>query len=476
MKKFLLLIALPLALTACSKDKPDKPKDGQFGAGLHATAVGPVLTVTDEIGTPLAGAKILIGTANNMPFAGNFLVTDANGQVEVSEAWITAEPVTAQAKGFVRLTHMAQEPRSMTLRLRRATVKPALELTGVTNGHPVQDRDGFVDFGLVISAMNRADSLAFDLNRIVSSEMDVISVMGQTVEIPSNITLPRQKESYILPITLEKPAYRMYFSETGVHRVFAARGRFPFKQVIDEVRAKKPFYELINHFTITGGSVKDVNVRTNKTRVDFNVNELKFTDKRAVRAPSLPSGQVFIAAAVADMNGYMVPTDFKRLTSGQRVSLALLPQQTYMMVGLLKNGNEFEGAGTDRLSSVVVPFTDGLQPVPLNLIEDPKVASDGDLLIKRPPAQNGVHELATYGLLSEIREEGKVKTPYRLWEVYAPGFAGVLDLPEWPEGTPLPAKKRWEATYIGSLTHQQAELGAPVVDAATHITHSSVDF
>lgn len=484
MKKFLLLaLVAPLWLTGCSDDKKsDKPKsDKAWENILTNLGFAPSgFNVVDETGAPVAGAKILIGHASGTPFAGNFLVTDAQGHADTPAEWTTDEPVTVQAPGYVRLTYLAQSPKAISFKLRKVNVPPTFELTGVTNGHPVVDKDGYVDFGLVISAMSRADALAFDLTKVVSNESDHITVVGQDVEIPSNITLPRQKETYFLPITLDKPAYRMYFAEKGIQRVFAARGRFPFKEVIDQVRAKTPFYQLINYFTISGGSVKDIDVKSNQNRKDFDVNEIRFTDKLNVKAPALPDGKVFIAAAVADMNGYMIPTDFKKLESNEKMPLAIMKGQPPMIVGVVKNEDEFEGKGADRLSSVILPFKDGVTPQPLGLIADPRVAADGDLLITRPAVQAGVSELATYGLLSEVREvtlaQGTTKLPIRMWEVYAPGFVSTLDLPVWPEGTPAPAHRRWEATYIGSVTNTQSDLGAAVIDASTHVTHSSVDF
>ena len=44
------------------------------------------------------------------------------------------------------------------------------------------------------------------------SSLDEIRVAGQKLGVPSNISLPKQKESYIITITIDKPIYRMYFN------------------------------------------------------------------------------------------------------------------------------------------------------------------------------------------------------------------------------------------------------------------------
>ncbi|MBX3034057.1 MAG: carboxypeptidase regulatory-like domain-containing protein [Bdellovibrionaceae bacterium] len=476
MKRLVLCFLLPAFLFACSEDKPSpKPKDGRLQQSDSA-----LIIVTDSQGRPLANAQVLIGDSLDQPFQGNFLATDAQGQVTVPAAWQNAQAVTAQAPGFVRLTLFGQNPGNLTLRLRDASREPTLELKGATTGHPIRDYDGNIDFGLVISALTRRDLLAFDLNKVISSHSDTMSVVGQRISIPSNVTLPRQKESYIIPVTLEKSSYRLYFGEQGTQRVFAAQGRFPFRTVLSELQKDKQFYELINHFSITGGVVRDISLQ-GPTRVDLPVNELRFSTQRALLAPALNADQVMIALATAEMNGWLVPTDVKRLASGQQMRLSVLDPASAYAVSVLKNSNEFEGAGMTRLSATIQPFTDGLTPRFLPLIADPHVTANGDLQLSRPAAVEGVAELATHALFSEVKglpgENGKtVEHLERLWEVFAPEWATDLSLPQWPEGTAQPTKKRWEVTYLGSISQNKVELGQSVIDAATHVTHSSLDF
>jgi hypothetical protein len=441
-----------------------------------------VITVTNEDGQALAGAKILIGQKLGNPFQGNFLTTNAQGKVAAPEAWTDTQPVTVHAPGYVRLTHFGRRSAMLGFQLRKATKEPSLELNGVTNGHEVKNSDGQADFGLVISALTRNDVLAFDLNKVISNKMDIIKVMGQELPVPSNVTLPKQRENYILPITIDKPGYRLYFGEKGTQRVFAAKARFPFKKVVNELRANKKFYELINEFDLLGGIVRDVSISATKTRLDLDVAELSFTETRSIKAPDVSNNEVLISLATADMNGWLVPTDVKRLTSNETRKMSVLTGQTPYSVSVLKRADEFEGSeGTDRLSAVILPFKNGVNPQFLDLIRNPRVASNGEVQIQKPKPVLNVNELATYAIYSDVREipaGGDVKIPFlvRLWEVYAPEWVDTLSMPVWPEGTPEPAKKRWEVTYIGSQTRNSAELGQPTIDAATHVTHSSVDF
>lgn len=296
------------------------------------------------------------------------------------------------------------------------------------------------------------------------------------------MALPRQRESYILPIRLEKPSYRLSFAKEGVQRVFAAQGRFPFKSVVDDARKGVPFYDLINHFSIMGGVVRDLQIK-GPGKVDLPVNELKFATRRNFKAPALGGNEVMISMAVADLNGWLVPTDVKKLGSNESRALSVMNDGNILALGVLKKSDEFEGAGMDRLSAVLSPFTtSGFTPQFLSLIPDPQVLSSGDLRFTRPSqAPSSVNALATIAIYSEIKEiptnNGKT-IPFlsRLWEVQAPRWVDGMNLPTWPEGTPKPLKKRWEVAYIGSQSKQNVELGQAVIDAATHVTHSSKDF
>lgn len=484
-KKLALFLAAMTVVVGCSQDDK-KTKKPEGNARNFAQCTGDGILVADETGTALAGAQVLIGDAVNSPFSGNFLTSDANGFVARPAGWTMPATVTAQANGFVRTTYFARTPGScLTMTLNKPAKVPTLELSGETTKHPSVDKDGFLEFGLVISALTRNDVLGFDINKVISTQVDTISVMGQSIEIPSNVTVPKQTENYILPITIEKPAYRLYFGDKGQHKVFAAQGRFPFKKVIDEVRAKKKFYELINDFSITGGVVRDLSPSRG---VNLPVNELAFTAKKNFKAPAMNSKEILIALAVSQMNGYMVPTDVKRIESNQTMGLATYSKAPAMAVGVLKNEDEFQGTNnTDRLSAVMLPLNTSVNPTFLALIPNPRRVG-ADLQMTPPKSVGGVNELATLAVLSDVKElqMGKNTLPFLIhnWEVYAPSWVDKMDLPTWPasatdvptDADPSAQKKRWEVTFLGSELTNAADLGQPTIEAATHVTHSSVDF
>ncbi len=472
-----LFVALALSFTACSDSNlgpsTQRPQDLW---GIFATSDIVVLGADMQ---PLENAKILIG-AEEGSLPGNFIATDASGRAALPAAWINAEPVTIDAPGYVRATYYAQMPGAHHYQLRKKTGMSQYEVSGITQGHNVVDKDDFIDFGLVIPALTRNDLMAFDLAAVISTQMDTISILGQTVEIPSNVTLPRQRESYILPVTIEKPGYRLYFTDPGIKKVYAARGRFPFETVVDRLRAKAEFHELINYFTISGGGVKDINVAKSTTQVNLSVKDLNFTSKARISAPNIASDEMMLAVTTAEMGEYLVPTDVKSFKAGERRDLATLDQNS-VLVGILKKTNEIDSnaPGADRLSAVMIPAANAA-PQFLPLLEAPSLASNGDMLVPKANLIRGVNAVATYSVVSQQVEvlQGKdkviMKKPY--WEVYAPYWLDVVSLPRWPEASKRAAgKKIWEVNLIGSLKASQVDLGPAMLNEATHVTHTSLD-
>ncbi len=481
-KLFVLTALFPFLLVACSQD--DKPESKPQGKAQGSESVDPqasnVLLVTDVTGKPISGAQILIGMAQGDPFKANFLTTDVNGKLPIPAAWTTAQPVTIQADGFVRLTEFARQPAGATFVLHKINQVPTVELSGVAQNLPIKDNDGQIDFGLVMSALSRNDILGFDISKVVSLQTDSFSIAGQTVNVPSNISLPKQKETYFFfGLTINKPNYRLYFPDLGPAKVFAARGRVPLNALVSA--GNSPVYDLINSFKISGGSVQDVTLTTGTNVQNFVMTDLNFTASAAFTAPNFSSDQTVVALAAADLNGSLIPTDVKNVPAGQTMNLALHPTANPVAIGVLKNSSEFTGdAGVDRVSAVILPFGKGVQPQFLSLIDDPTFDGGTHLSFQQPADLSGVSELATLSVLSEVRSVtmGSATVPLLIhqWEVYAPQWVSSMDLPLWPGILPQAAKKRWEVTYLGSQLKSQVDLGQAVIDAATHITHSSVDF
>lgn len=481
---FILGILAALNLTACSGEKYSPPQGGKFWGIFAPTEVrAPGLRIVGADLEALPGAKVLIGSELDHPFAGNFLVADAAGYIELPSGWTEAAAVTIEAPGYIRATYFGQTPGDRTYRLRKknAAITQQFEVTGLTTGHNIVEKDGYVDFSMVIPALTRNDFLSFGMDTVISPQADIMSILGQDTEVPSNFTFPKQKENYFLPVTIEKPVYRVYLPEGGAQKVFAARGRFPFKSTVDKLRKDAKIQDVVNDFTLMGGGVKDLMISGPRTKVDIGVKEFDFKHKISVAAPSFAGDETLLVVGVAHMNEYMIPTDVKNFKSGEKKHIVAL-DATASVFSVLKKTKDIESdePGSDRLSAALVPAAGGAAPALLPILGDPALAGNGDLLLPKMNSIRGVNPLATYAVISQIRDgsQGKEKIEVydKYWEMYAPRWAEVVSLPQWPEGQHLPGKKLWEVTLIGGSNVSDVDLGPAMVNNASHVTHSSLEF
>lgn len=480
MKKIFAVMTCALSLTGCSENMDRSPlTQHQNSISWLWNTETQVITVTTMDERPLENAKILIGNSVNEPFAGNLLQTNAQGTVVIPAAWTSSAPITVEADGYIRVTYMDQVPGSFNFKLKKKSQSQQFEVKGQAKNLPIVDKDGFVDFGLVMPAFTKADLLAFNINTVISSQTDNISVMGFKVPLPSNISLPRQSEKYsLLTITMDKPNYRIYFGNQGVQRVYAAKGKFPFKSTVEQIREGKEFYELINSFSITGGVIRDIESKSASNILDLPMNELSFTDKTQVKAPVIGSDEIFVSMGIAQQSGYMIPTDIKRQTSNSVQSLNILAGTKPYILGAVMKAQDLSN-GIDRMSAALLTATGIVTPQLLPLIASPTIQGNA-LVLPSVSTIPDINPLGVYSVLSleesVLQGGNRAEVLNPQWEIYASQWPQQLELPQFPSNQPLAGKKRWEVNFIGSQTASQTAFGPAMIEAATHVTHSSVSF
>lgn len=488
----IITLAISLALYGCSEDNKPKPKPKDelysiFSNGGDDIQAENKIRIVNSAQQPIPNAKVLAGMALNVPVENNFLVSDANGDVQLPASFTSDWPLTIEASGFVRQTIFGFKPEQQTITLNRKLNSTKLELNGQVLGLPVKDFDDQIDFGLVMPALSRMDMLNFDLATVLSPYSDVISVVGQKLNIPTNVSLPSQKERYFLSITLDKPKYRLFFNEPSTRRVFAAKGRFPFKTVVEEIRNDKQFFELINYFSITGGSYRDVQVTNNTNTQDFPSNELNFSQKKTFKSPNFNRDEVFISLAAADLDGTFVPTDIKKVDAQKAQGLNTLANQDSFLVSALLKTNEFgNGNASPRMSASLKKFNEGMTPALLPMIANPTVANNGGTLrlpeVKGPASVAPTATVMVLSLVQQVKSgDNNVEVLDRQWEVYSSGWKSQVDMPQWPNDAKLNGKKRWEVNFIGTESETQpmqapSQFGMSLVNSATHVTRSAIDF
>lgn len=489
----------------------------QAPQGLHAGSnlqllSTDVLSVVDKNGQPIANATILLGYEQGNPFPGNVLTTDAAGNANIPADWKAALPVTVTAPGYISSTIPVALPGELDIMLTKQEGQQEFEVRGTATDFGRLVTDGNVDFALVIPALSREQMLGFDLSTVISPKTDTISIIGNDVDLPSNIALPRQTENYIFPITLDKPDYRSFMRDVGQYLLTAIHGKFPLQRVVNDIRAGKSIFEVINHFTFIEGGQKTVDVQGNLPGANIAVNSTPFSGSVNVTAPNLSGGQVMVGLSLNEQNGLFVPNDLKRYTSGQTIALkanitggsqsilALLledsnalatdmrpfaPFETFMHLNdgmkLMATSNPANAQDFQKLSFAILPAQGTVAPQFLPLINKPTLANN--VLTLDPPAvPNGLTPVATYLVFSEVETvgTGKVKSEKRtrLWEVWSHAWLQQVELPKMNFTIRPDRKYRWEVMFMARPANFVGadKLGTRVdLNTVTHVTRNAMD-
>lgn len=440
------------------------------------------IKVINELNQALVGAQILVGDSVNSPFVGNFVKTNKEGVATIPASWTKEAHVTIDAAGYIRQTMLDQAPGDLIIKMGRVNnLASSKEVKGNVTELPVENGDGKVDFALVMPTFSRLDMLNFSLDLAISPISETINVANRSVDVPVNLTLPTQTERYLFfNVTLSKPLYSLNLPSSGKRTLYAASGRFPFKQVVDELNNGKSFYDLINSFTLTGGSLREVNLNAPSVNLDIPANELKFSAPISLKAPPAQRDEALIMVATSEIVSSLVPTDLKRTTGGQAVTLNTLPNKPQHIVSVLKRQSEMnsDAVGADRLSASILAAKK-YQPILLALVDNPSVRNNSgfEINLPTPPVvPNTLNPLATTAVISDIVNiTPQSKTYVRKWEIVGLNWQRKIQLPNWPLAGNQ-TKKRIEINFIASNTQSSVRLDDDVIKATTHITHSSTEY
>lgn len=456
---------------------------------------------------PIAGAEVTIGSPVKSP--GNILITDKNGYINVPADWKAALPITVSATGFITSRFEQVLPKSATLQIHEVDPQTLIEIGGETVGFENLKKDGLVDFALVYPTMSRRQLMQFSVTDLVSPETDQIKVITQKVDLPSNITLPEQKETYILPITLKKPLYRAFVKPDADYTMTATHGQFPIKEVLGEMQNGKSFFDVMNYFTFI--DFGQFNVSVQKTKIpnqNIAVNLNKIDGKMAYTAPSFGKDQVLLAAALVEQNGAFYPSDLKRLDSLQKMDLSIptLAKSTYIASVLMPKTTSaaFDAKMKNWMLSQTNPMahffnqlTEGLSTqaalpgVTLHIQKAPVTKSYEFIGLTQPPEVVGtqlkltiptlpaqVTPVATYVVLAEIEAismgQYKSEKRYRKLEFFSESWIDSIEIPDLSKIVVSGKKYRWEVMYLGRDSNLKP--GSYFLDEITHVSRHALDF
>lgn len=493
-----------------------------FLTGLGASALANPLTnfyqlngiqleVIDTQGEPIPGATVMIGFAENDPFNGNVFISSGTGTVDIPALWKTPLPVTVSAQGYLTTTFADSEPLGRTLTLETAESEQSYEFKGEVKGFGNLRRDGKVDVGFVMPAFTKRELLGFDISSVMSPQRDTIRILNRNVEIPSNLSLPRQSETYIFPITLNKPSFRIYSRTEGAKKFVAGHARFPLKRVVDKIRGGDSILDVINDFSFLGGGLKTVEMSSSSHVEDMTVDEFQYSDRMSVTGVDLPSDKVMFSVAVKKDGEHYFPTDLKFIPSRSVVELATLPSQGDRYVAsmltnkpeetpvdqnewnfltphfvsplnaieLLKGKTKTpveDSPSLSQMSIALQKYSAGMDaPQFLPLVPAP-VLANREILLSPPDLSSGITPMGTvivYSRVETIQQENfNSEKRTRLWEIFAPNWPDRVNIPDIEAPSPSNISHRWEVIYLGT---SEGSSSAEGLNAVTHITRNSVN-
>jgi hypothetical protein len=445
------------------------------------------ILVLDEDNTPLNEAQLLIGN-NNDPAL--WIKANESGEIAVPSTWNKLETLTVSAPGFIVLSLFNQSPSVQTIKLKKLPKLPELTLKGEVSGITTKDKDGLIDFALVMDSFKRKDIFQFDVNKIISPWTETITAAGFNIDLPQNIFLPKQKESYFITITLQKLSFTLNFPDYGNKNITSIQGRFPFKKVLSDVQDKKPYYELVNLFEMMSSSQVTANFQNATTLLTIPANQNIFNQKKSVVAPELSSEQVMLGLNCLKSETTYSPIDIKYFKSKELIDLKAVNSDQQYFVGVLKNKNEFDtnNENTERMSLVILPWSTSKNYQFLPLMENPKIVSRTEFNITPPQKPTGqIIEAGYTAVISEVKTltlaSGKsvdMKLPQ--WEIFSPTWNDKIIIPDL--NLSKDKKYRLEVSFMSQNPDNARNVNfysvnwnhESQVENATHITKSAASF
>ena len=209
---------------------------GGTGGGPIAGSLQ-VQVLASDTGLPFAGAFVMVGPRPGTPFPGNTGYTSASGEIVFAHPdLIGPVTVTAGASGYAYFTIVSVNANDLVLPLRpMADNAPTYQVGDYVSGIDVNNGsfnlgDGFIDLALVVPCLGLDSFLTFDLQSLIGPP-EIIEILGEPVEVPSNIFLPSQ---YEILVQIIKDHYYLNLA-AGSYTLAAVSGRVPRDALLNAV-------------------------------------------------------------------------------------------------------------------------------------------------------------------------------------------------------------------------------------------------
>ena len=427
------------------------------------------IRIMDNNGDPVSHAEVMIGHAIDDPFENNFLVANADGEVQVPQEWTSPLPLTVEALGFIRTSFLARQPGQQDLIIGNDPGYDYLEVRGVTSGFGRIKTDKNIDLSLVSRMMKRDEFVYFTISDLISPYLDEVKVFTETFAVPSNLAIPDQKIKWsIFRFSLEKSLFRAPTKLNGEQRYFAARGEIDYSKIES---GPGDIVKLLNEFKFSSGGFAKATPQFQD--VDIDVGALSFDRQVSLPPPNFSSDEYVVAVALNEDKGHYFPSDAKAFTANK--NLELKHPSTHTPSFIFLKGKQTASSQPGSVMSAILDFP-SLKPKYdfLDLIPPPKIS--GNTLYIKPPVSQNIFPLGTYITLEDVKlvssHGTQVQEVSRRWEIYADKWIGDVEIPEWPSPMTIKHQSRWTATYMGSTAPARSPMGPRLFEDATHISRN----
>jgi hypothetical protein len=439
------------------------------------------IKVIDQFQLPVPQAQIMIGSELNQPFVGNFLQTDSSGLVARPSDWSAPASITIDAPGFIKQTIYAVAPDSatpglLTISLRLKHHLAPVYISGQITDLPVVNKDKFVNFSLVTQSFNNHNLKNVSHRSFLSPYADPVRVLGKDFTIFSNASLPTQKETYGIPLTLEKPIYRLFETQKNDSELVTLSGLFPFKTVVDSLLAGKSFNDVINLFDIH--SVNNYLTQMDRSQNNVNFSGVKHSLFNSVqyRNISLSSDETSFVVPMNKKNNQYWPVTIKKLGSFESTEFNTLNNDLKILT-IIRKTNELENKIAEENLSAVFDRAESMSDY-LPLFTGPILNNQNRTLeIKTFPVPNSLNPTGQHIVLSKNYQTEYqsqiIMNQYPVWEIYTDKNPTLINLPRWPLNLDAFDSISWSLFAKNSIVSEQENKTRSIyqkIDDSTHVT------
>jgi len=202
------------------------PTGGTGGGPISGTLS--VTVVEAGTTTPVVGAFVMVGPGENTPFQNNIGTTDAAGTIVFTDSALQgAMTVTAAAAGHQIFSLFDVNAAEIIIPLAGGDTSGGTtyfvgdDITGIDVDNGVAHYgDGYIDIAFVMPGLSLDSVTNMDLG-MSFADMETVTILGQQIEMPSNIYIPQQWEIFI---EITKDSYHLNLP-AGDHTLIAVSCR-----------------------------------------------------------------------------------------------------------------------------------------------------------------------------------------------------------------------------------------------------------